>query len=268
MLCSTTAEVSTSWVADCLAYGKKPVECMTGLTTVMNTLVMGKLCWTKSFVDAVALYISLVSTSHLTSIHLYVFEDLVHVTLTILIIQRSTQKEVGRQVFGPASRMYFCGGFRRRGPLFCNCRSIAKWLALVMSSSSVAVPWPAVHWSPTPHGFCVRVETSIFVPELSYSSLPSGQHHPRQRSRFFPWARLGTVAGSPRENPRSFLGNLPGARGNNITSLIPVTSHSALTSHPCSHSQVVVSPAIDSISGPPAAREARMRRAHHEGGGD
>jgi hypothetical protein len=111
------------------------------------------------------------------------------------------------------------------------------------------------------------IETSIFVSELSYLSLPSGQH-PRQRSRFSPWARLGTVARSLRKNPRSFLGNLPGARGNNITSLIPVTSHSALTSHPCSHSQVVVSPAIDSISGLPAAREARMRRAHHEGGSD
>jgi hypothetical protein len=85
-------------VADCLNYGKKPLEFMTGLKIVMDTMVMGKLCWKKSFVDGVALYISLFSTSHLTSIHLYVFEDFARVTLTILIIQRSTRKEVGRQV--------------------------------------------------------------------------------------------------------------------------------------------------------------------------
>ena len=68
--------------------------------------------------------------------------------------------------FGPASRMFLCGGFRRRGPLFCNCRSIAKWLALVMSSSSVAVSWPAVHWSPTPHGFCVTVRPQSSFPNF------------------------------------------------------------------------------------------------------
>lgn len=72
MLCNTTAEVGTSYVANYLAYGKKLAEIMTGLTTVMNNMGTGKLCWTKSFVDPVALYISLSSTSYLTLIHLHI----------------------------------------------------------------------------------------------------------------------------------------------------------------------------------------------------
>jgi|SRR5690349_3369314 hypothetical protein len=109
-------------------------------------------------------------------------------------------------MFDTASRILFRGGFRHRGPLFWNCRSIAWWrLALVMPSSSVAIPWPSAHWSPTPHGFCVsqlRLQSSIpkfhtqvclaanIILDSILDSLSVG--------------RLGTVAGSPRENPRSF----------------------------------------------------------------
>ena len=68
MLCSTTAEVGTSCVANFLAYGKKPERIMTEPTQAMetkqfvDTTGMKRLCWMKSFVDAVALYISLYSS--------------------------------------------------------------------------------------------------------------------------------------------------------------------------------------------------------------
>ena len=68
-------------------------------------------------------------------------------------------------------------------------------------------------------------------------------------------------------NPRSIPRKPSGARGNNTTSLIPVTPHGALASHPCSISQIVVILVTDSIFGPSLVEEGRVRRAHHEGGG-
>lgn len=86
-----------------------------------------------------------------------------------------------------------------------HCMMACTGNALVIGRYSLALCPLVAHWSSTPHGFCVTVETAIFVSALPYSSLPSVQHHPRQRSRFSLRAALALWLDRPAKIPARFL---------------------------------------------------------------